>query len=390
MRYTFTLLLALLASLNLQAQDNFFLNKVSSLQLKQADGLYHEGMFRTLRTKRNEKKMSEDNNIFFTGLIAYTLQSIHDSLSSVDQPKATQIAAKAKTSFPYYKDRNGGITYNFYQVRPEEKPFPGADHWVFPDTSMRIPDDLDDTSILYLAQETNDSLNQAVKDAMVKHSMKDLYTSTFRRFRDLDVYKTWFAANMNQDTDLCVLTNTLLFVVEKDLEMTAMDTTSAHLIKMAVEQNLHLRRERLIAPHYQNPSITLYHIARIISRADMPVLNSIKGKVIADLRKRLLKTKSEMEKVILLTSLFRLGEPTNFELDIRSIEEDMDSFYWCLATPFRGMKFPIRRFFEINNVLQEYYKCEGYYWTLLLELQSISKATLSERAQNRVLSKQVP
>ncbi|MDZ4716786.1 MAG: hypothetical protein SH819_15075 [Cytophagales bacterium] len=308
------------------------------------------------------------------------MKSIRDSLPPDNRPIIDSIFKSTSELFTYYKNRNGGITYNFYPVRPEENPFPNAK---FSPRSKRrrLADDLDDTSMLYLVQNSSDSLNHAIKAKMVDHSTKKLYTSTFKQYRKNKVYKTWFTEKINQDIDICVLSNVLVFIFEKNLPLTSIDTASLGFIKSSIRHNLHLNKEHLISAHYQNSSIVLYHVARLISAATTPLLDEIRGKVISDIHQQLNLANNSMEEVILLASLFRLGGQKDYEINFTRLEEDMRRFYWFKANPFCGSRFWIKQLIGRSNFLHEQYKCEAYYWSLVLELSSLSDAnfTLSNK-----------
>lgn len=362
------------------SQDLSCIDSIQELQVQEFEGIYQKGLFPCQRIRKHGEIVVEDNNIFFTGLTLYTLNYIKDSLSQNDQLHIENMYAKAYNTFNDYKNRKGGFTYNFYQIHPGEHPFPNATH--FQNAEYRkIADDFDDTSVLYLIQDSDDSLNAAVKAKMETHSLMGLYTSTFKQFRNAHVYKTWFSQKMNQDIDICVQSNVLLFIFEKQLPLTSIDSTTINVIKSAIRQNLHKNKGHLISAHYQNTTIILYHIARLIAVADSPLLNDIKSEVISDIYSELSVIENDMEKVILLTSLYRLGENVDFELDVQNVQKDMQTFYWFQANPFYGMRFWIRRIIGGSDFLQEKYRCEAYYWTLVFELQVMSSASV--RLQNQ-------
>ena len=356
--------------INTQAQNQLILNKITDYQIKNDDIFYNKGLFPSQRLVMNKKKTVEDNNIFLTALTLYTLKSLQDSLTASEKLLINNIINNSSDVFKYYANRNGGITYNFYQVYPNENPFPNA-RFMKNSKRTRLPDDLDDTSIIYLVKNSSDSLNYQLKNKMVEHSGKEIYTSTYKQFREMEVYKTWFAEKMKQDIDICVLTNVLLFVFEKKLRLSATDSVSMRVIKHVIQNNLHLNKAYLISSHYQNTAIILYHIARLISTANFPVLNELKPKIIQDINNALKNTSNAMENVILLTSLIRLGENTNFSMNFQDLENDMKKFYWFVANPFCGSKFWLRRILGKSNIK---YKNEAYYMALILELSVLSNA----------------
>jgi hypothetical protein len=358
----------------IHAQNNFVLNKLSELQVNQSDELYCNGLFKSQRITNSGKKTFEDNNIFFTGLITNTLKSIQDSLPETDRTIIKTICSRSISTFKNYKNRNGDITYNFYQIRPEENPFPNAT-FLRNYKGRQLADDFDDTSILYLAQNSSDSLNYAIKNKMAKHSTTSLYTSTFKEYRKEKVYKTWFAKKQNQDIDLCVLSNALLFVFDKKLALSAIDTSSIQLIQSAINKELHINKAHLISAHYQSTPIILYHIARLISAANHPLLDELRPKIIHDINTQLNEVNDEVEKMILLSSLFRLNHPIDFEINLQNLENNMTDFFWFKANPLCGSRFWIKKMAGSTHFMQTNYRCKAYYWALLLELEVLSKAS---------------
>lgn len=236
----------------------------------------------------------------------------------------------------------------------------------------RIADDLDDTSILYLVQNSSDSLNKLIRNEMITYSTKKNYTSTFKQYRGISVYKTWFAKKMKQDIDICVLSNVLLFMHEKKLTMSYIDTTSYELIRSAISQGYHLNKGHLLSSQYQSSTIILYHVARLLAVTNSSLLNDIRSIIKIDIHQRLTETSNLMEKVVLLSSLFRLGEKVEFDIDYQELHNDMKRFYWFKANPFYSSKFWIRKLVGNSNFVQSRYRCEAYYWSLVLELECLS------------------
>ncbi len=164
---------------------------------------------------------------------------------------------------------------------------------------------------------------------------------------------------------------------EKELPMAAIDTASYELLKSAINQDYHLKKGHLISSQYQNPSIILYHMARLIAKVNTPLINEIRSKIIGDIKLRLTLATNSMEQVILITSLFRLGEKVDYEIEYQSLQNDMNNFYWFKANPFYGSRFWMRKIVGTSNFLQNLYKSEAYYWSLVLELETLSNASFS-------------
>lgn len=350
------------------SQDNL-LNKISKLQIRN-DTFYNDGLFPSKRFFGKSRNSREDNNIFFTSLIVYTLQSLQDSLPTSSSQLIDSVILKSTSNYFRYRNRNGDITFNFYQTYPDN-PFPNSPFLSKRD-KVKLPDDLDDTAIIYLTKTKNEVVDIAVKQKMMVHAQNNKLKSTFKRYRNSQAYPTWFGDKMPQDLDICVMSNVLLFILQKGIELNSTDQETLDLIKEIVITNDHILNPHIVSPHYRSSPIILYHLSRLISVADNPVLNSIREKIIIDLKKQLQLSKNEMEKVILLTSLYRLGEKIDYKISINNAEKDFNTFYWFRANLSSGKNMFLKWLVGKNSLLEFRYKCDAYYWALLLEFQTLS------------------
>jgi hypothetical protein len=356
------------------------LSVISSLQMDR-DTFYTTGLFPSQITWKKGKKAAEDNNIFFTALTLYTLQSIRPYFSSFDQGRIDSIYRKASGAFAHYRNRHGDITYNFYQTYPDT-PFPGVKR-LSENNKAKLPDDLDDTALVYLIQPTTDSLNRTLKQKMVNevHKQKKIRSAP-RAYRNNLMYRTWFADKMKQDIDLCVNVNVLTFIVEKGIPLDTVDRSVLRAMKQIIVNNGHRSQGDRIAPHYQNTSVILYHIARLLAMASDAELNEIRPKIIRDLVAQLEVTENGMERVILLSSLYRLNEKPAFEIDIAKLKQAMDEFYWFRADLIRGNPLGIKNILRKRDFLIYKYRSEAHCWALVAELEALSKAqskTINDR-----------
>lgn len=345
------------------------LQRISDLQIKE-DSFYRKGTFPSEISWKKGKKVAEDNNIFFTALITFTLQSLYDSVDSESRGVVDSIQALSHP-YQYYKNRNGDITYNFYQVRPET-PFPTVP-FMAKKKSAKLPDDLDDTSLMYLINNSSDSLKRLLKSKMVYQS--DLHprvATTIRPFRNTKAYRTWFADKMEQDLDICVVTNVLLFVISTGLPFEDADIESLDFIRYVINNDLHREKPHKIAANYPYTSVILYHVSRIISALNDGQLDDLGGKVKEDLLSQLNEANNEMEKVVLLTSLYRLGHEVEFKIDSAELKKDMESFYWFDAHPLSINK-NLRKIMGKSNITRLKYRSEAYYWALVMELEVLSR-----------------
>lgn len=354
------------------AQDSL-LQRIAAFQVEK-DTFYQAGLFPSQIAWKKGKRKAEDNNIFFTGLILYTLQSLQSHLPDSAQKQVQAMYHSARQNFWRYQNRRGGITYNFYQVHPDN-PFPNYplfSKW----NKMLLPDDLDDTSILGLVQNPSDSLAAALQALMRAESYDNSKVlSTFRPYRESKAFRTWFADKMKQDFDLCVMANALLFIFQEDLPLGEVEEASIDFIAEMVNTNRHLHQGALVASHYQNPSIIVYHLGRLVANSTHPRLLALKPKLVADAHSLLAKASNEMEIVILLSTLYRLQEKPTFAINYAQLPPDMDTFYWFIANPFSGNRLWIKKLLKNAGRLRLYYKSEAYYWALVLELHILAEAS---------------
>jgi len=351
------------------AQHISILDTLQKHQVEE-DELYKSGLFRTQLIRKNGKYLPEDNNVFFTALIVYTLQSLANDLNSEEKKRAQRIISKAKEAYPYYSNRNDELTYNFYQTKPE-MPFPAAPLF----SNNLLPDDLDDTALIYLSLLNEfDQFNKLfllINEQSTRHpSVK----STYKQYRESKAYRTWFADKMKQDLDICVIANVLLLGAKLEREPDSITRASLNFINSAVRQNLHDNKPHLISPHYQRTTIILYHLARLLETGFYNELNQLRELLIDDIYFQLKTAETTIDQVILLTSLVRLEEQVTFEIDQAAFENDMKTYAWFMGNPFTGSALFWKKLLGKNRLFQYKHRSIPYYWMLLLELKTISKA----------------
>ena len=343
------------------------IGRISDLQVTGADTNYPAGLFPSQRAYLPGRKAAKaDDNIFFTGLIAWTLKSIKTDLSAKNQAVVDAMMAKAAANYQRYRNKDGGPVYNFWQTQPSRH-FPNSRYF-----SQRkkyiIPDDLDDTAILYLSADFSDSLKLEVKKLMAENAngQKRRIRNTFRRYKKVPAYSTWFGKNMPVDFDICVQANGMRFVLDNQLELNQFDSATIWLMKDMLVARKHIKRPHYISPHYQNTSIILYHLARLVAaHSQHPLLVDFKPLLIKDLKREMQRTDNGMEKILLQTSLSRLNNSAGAKIELR--QEDWDDFYFFVANMTSVFPNPVKGIFANSRKTNFFYRSEAYYLTLLLE-----------------------
>lgn len=384
--FSIILLIVLLFTQIAWSQENLILQKINDLQIEQ-DSFYSKGLFPTEVRRNRQKRTWQDNNIFYSALIAYTLNQSQSDLSEKDKNEVQKIVDNVTSNFPAYSNRKGGPTYNFYQTHPENQ-FPQFKRLSQKD-KFRLPDDLDDTSILVLT--LNDPKNKKKVDSVKTLAIDQVklhpkLNSALKQDKKAAAYRTWFADKMDQEFDICVMANALLLWNSNNLPKDEVDDATVLFIYRHLSENIVLKKPHLSSPQYLKSSIILYHLSRTFSTYEHPLAPSIREKLLTDLKEMLRNSKSPMEKVILLSSLYRLGESLNYQIELSNLEKEVQMFTWFNANLISGKPIFIKRLFGKQHPLLYSYTCEAYNWALILELQNLSGGNL----QDGVLNSEVP
>ena len=339
--------------------------KISELQ-STGDKNYASGLFPSQRFHLYLPFEREDNNIFFSASIAFILQNLWHKLSEEEQKLADEICRKVVANYLDYKNKDGLDTYNFWRTD-------GSPH--FPNgkilsrvNKVRIPDDADDTSLIYLTSNPSREKVLWLKEKLVQHAnlSKKQIANTFPEYKNLKAYSTFFGNNMFIEFDVCVLCNILYFVFQNKLELNQHDYDSISFICSVIEKEQFLEKPFYASHSYPSVPVILYHVARLLEKFEVPRLSEIKNKIVADLQLLLEKEKDKMNRVILSTSLMRLGSliPNPSPMERGAEQERFSFFHAGLLTAFEN---PITYKLAGNSLFHLKYKCEAHRHALILE-----------------------
>lgn len=376
MKYCVTFFLLLL-SVSLIANDSLLisrlLQRIEHLQAKN-NAVFPKGSIPSYRMYAlNKTRYKADINPFFTGLVAFTLEDIKRDLSPSQQIQANTIIHNTQAVYPIFQNRkNKRDTYNFW---PTEHPqiFPHSGWLNLFNKSRSLPDDLDDTVIILMAQRSHDSIAKAIHRLMQGYTNNEnkKVTNTFPEYKKVGAYSTWFGEKMPVDFDISVLSNVLYFVQLYNLEWTAADSASLYLIEDMIKTNKHVQFANYVSPHYATLPNILYHVSRLMSLKPIPSLEQLKPQLIEDTKKALTSATTFMDKILLSTSLLRWGvEPPEIIIDeskslINLIEDEQ--FYFFIASMASMLPDPWKKRITNMGVGTFYYYCPAYNNLLLLE-----------------------
>lgn len=376
MKYAIPFLLLFLSQ-SLKANDSLvisrLLQRIDQLQAK-GNEVFPQGSIPSYRMYAlNKTRYKADINPFFTGLVAFTLEDIKADLSPAQQLLANTIISNTQTVYPKFQNRkNGRDTYNFW---PTDHPqiFPHSGWLNLFNKSRALPDDLDDTVIILMAQQRGDLVAKSIHQLMQGYTNNEnkKVTNTFPEYLKVGAYSTWFGEKMPVDFDISVLSNVLYFVQRYNLNWTAADSASLYLIEDIIKTRKHIEFAGYVSPHYATLPNILYHISRLMSLKPIPSLEKLKPQLIEDAKTALAAATTFMDKVILSTSLLRWGvQPPAMIIDKTSSLIDLvedESFYFFIASMASMLPDPWKKRVSNIGVGTFYYYCPSYNNLLLLE-----------------------
>lgn len=342
------------------------LAKIRSFQ-SQGGQLYAPGLFPSQRVHRYVPYFREDNNIFFSTLIAFTLQNILVDLSSEGQKTAGEIVEKVRLNQKDYQHWKGEGSFNFWPSNPSQH-FPQG-WWLRRFRNFAIPDDADDSCLIHLTNEFSRDQNLWLLNKLETHYGQDQVISplTPDGYKDLRAYPTFFGKKMLREMDACVISNVLYFILYFDLPWSAMAADSVQFLQRVLLRDDYLKIPFFVAPNYGIPAVILYHISRVVTRFPTHRFQELRPQLIKTLKNYQMEHGSFMEELLINTSLTWLRLPAK-PLEIpEDIATQFSNFYFFQAGMLTAFQKPWLNKYARHPFFHLKYRCEAYYWTLLLE-----------------------
>ncbi|MCF2488326.1 hypothetical protein [Dyadobacter sp. CY347] len=348
----------------------FFLDQIESLQ-SNGTRYFPEGIFPAHRENKLIGYHRPDTTIFFSAITCFTLQSIARYADDEQQKTIERICNDVIKNYPDFQNKDGLKTYNFWKTRPSRH-FPNG-HIFHRFEHFRIPDDVDDTAFIYLTTKPDNQELVWLKEKLKLHAngTKLSVRNTFKEYKNLKAYSTWFGKNMYVEFDVCVLSNLMYCIFQYDLPLNEHDADSLQYIRSVIETDRYITMPFRCAHQYPRTPLIIYHVARLIAAFDPPALQPVKDKLIADAQRILKTTDNAMDQVILSSSLIRLGVKTR-RIDIENFtEKDFEGFFFFIAGLLTAYENPILYKLAINPLFHMHWICEAHCWTLLAEYETL-------------------
>jgi hypothetical protein len=358
------------------AQDSalihFLLKGISEQQVKQ-DDYFLAGIYPSyISSKEKFSDNKKDNNIFFNGLIDYTLNEIKPLMNQQDQLLIDSILANSKQLYPKFKNQKGRNTYNFWRTDSAHE-YPYASFLKLFGKKITLPDDMDDTILSLLALDADDSTAEEVHRLMQLFVNADTnkVRSVIKEYDNLSAYSTWFGKKFPVVFDVSVLCNVLSFVEKYNLQWTKADSASLDVIVKTIQNNYHITEPVYASPYYGKTSIILYHIARLMSIKEIPQLEALKTKLITDAVNELSNSDNTIERIILSTAILKwdysppvTGLPTITDIETKIEKNHFAFFIGNVPSYFNDM---FRKYATTNHMGLFYHYCPAWNDMLLLE-----------------------
>jgi len=338
-----------------------------------SDTFYNKGHFKSQRIYKKDRY--EDNTLFYSTLIAHTLDDISAYTPNEQKAIIDTIYHRVRKNTWRNRSRRGRPTYNFWQSNPDIAHPNGPAK--YQQDKYKIPDDFDDTSTIGLMLDDEKEVSD-IRQEMIRYTAdrKKNVRTTFNRFKKSEAFGVWYADKWKQEFDFCVMVNTLLFIFENNFELTQYDSATVKFIHQSISQNLHKRHPYVLSPYYNRTPVILYHLVKLMEKDTYGFFTDIKPKVIEDINDALQKKQPEIHKVILYSSLLKLGKkPTDLQLDSDKLKNQVEKFYW-FSSNFMvavGTRTFLRKLLNDSKIVPTFYwRCDAFYWTLYLEYLVLS------------------
>lgn len=350
-----------------------FLQKISALQ-SSGTKYFPTGLFPAYRRNAYLGYARPDTTLFFSAIIGFALKSLRDKMPPSEQRQVDSILTKIKKNYPDFQNKDGLKTYNFWKTKPSRH-FPNG--YVFRHFEhFRIPDDVDDTAFVYLTDDPTPQELHWLKDKLAQHAngSKQWIKNTYPRYRKLLAYSTWFGKNMYVEFDACVLSNILYCIFHYNLPLNQHDAHSLLYIRSVIETDRYRFEPFRCAHQYPSTVLIIYHVARLIAAFDPPALWPVKAKLIRDAHDLFEKETRPMNRVLLATSLLRLGQSTPRIAVEKFTEAEFKDFRFFIAGLLTAYESPELYKLAAHKIFHINWICEAHGWTLLLEYEVLHRA----------------
>ncbi len=319
------------------------------------DAFFPDGIFPSYRHNKYLFYRRPDTNIFYTATIVFILNQVKEKVSAKSQTIIEHITAKAIKNYPDFQNKDGLKTYNFWKTKPS-KHFPNGRIFQYFD-HFRIPDDIDDTALIYL------TLPHSKEDVLWLKEKVKLHCSPL----GAGGYSTWFGKNMPIEYDVCALCNLMYLFEKHQLPHNEYDEAVFVFLREVILDEKYITNAFKVAHNYATTPLIIYHYARLLGDFEIPQLEVCREKLIHCIQQLLDNELNTMNRVILETSLVKLDKNQRIITNQSLITSHKAPFTYFIAGLLSSYKNPILYFFAPFKITQMEWECEAHELALLVE-----------------------
>jgi hypothetical protein len=339
------------------------------------NSVYPKGTFPSQRYHPLLPYQREDDNLFFTASVVHILQGLSDHFTVSERALVNQIIAEALNSYSLFQNKDGLDTYNFWQTKPSRH-FPNG-RFMHRFKHFQIPDDVDDTALVYLTENASKERVAQLREKLKKHANLS-YKRAFNpleKYRDLKCYSTFFGKKMYIEFDVCVLSNLMRLILSHfhEDELNEYDNDTLFFITEVIKNDEHVALPFYSAPNYPTTELILYHVSRLIPLLPSEFRIRIEEKVKASILSRL-KNASGMNQVMLENAALKLNLKIESSGTILPDSINDDSFFFFHAGMITAFENPVSQKLAKNSIFHLRYASKALNGALLIENDILKRA----------------
>lgn len=342
------------------------LEELATLQ-SEGDSIYPKGIFPSHRFHPFLPYRREDDNLFFTSSIVRILQGVQQGFSDSEKSEFNSIEEKALAAYSHFRNKDDLDTFNFWQTKPSRH-FPNG-LFMHRFRHFQIPDDIDDTALVYLTEGASKERVSWLRDKL-KHHANHAYKRAFNplpHYRDLKCYSTFFGKKMYIEFDICVLSNLMGLILTqfKEDELDDFDKGTLDFICSVIERDEHKTYPFYSAPNYPTTELILYHVARLIPLLPESYQSRIEYKLKSEVEDSI-QTASGLNRTMLESSAVKLGiHPSSNAPNPTALDDK--NFYFFHAGMITAFENGIAQSMASNSFFHLRYKSKALERALLIE-----------------------
>jgi len=343
------------------------LNLITQVQIKE-DNTVLKGSFPSTRKYYYSHRLKQEDNVFFTSLILWNLGQFEKGMMQDELSIFNQVKSNALPYIERFKNKKNNLTYNFWPRNPAQI-FPNGGWLNLFNQKFALADDIDDAAITWLALGLNDSIAIKLQSKFSEYSVGKMKPnrSFYKAYNNWPVYSTWLGHKMPKDVDISVLSNVLLMHTRANIPLNSNDSASLNMIVDLVRSNKHLSDPKYVSQHYANAATIIYHVARLIYFSNYPALLSLKPVLLNQAKQLLEQTNAPVEKLLLNTSILRLGEKIDFPVGVDEQSLQVNDYPYFVANIASVLNNPFKRIVNQSNIVRFDYYSYAFNLSLLYE-----------------------